>query len=131
MNGFSLPITVFPADIDQLGHVNNIVYLRWVQEAATAHWHARALPDWQEKYLWVVRRHEIDYKKSAQAGDALVAHTWVGDAQGATFVRYVDILRGGLVLAAAKTTWVMLHAQSLRPLRITPDIIARFADADQ
>ncbi len=126
---FIIPVTIHAPDIDQLGHVNNIVYLRWVQEAATAHWHARALPDWQEKFLWVVRRHEIDYKKSAQAGDTLVARTWVGDAQGATFVRYVDILRGDLVLASATTTWVMVDAHSLRPLRIPPTIIARFSTA--
>jgi acyl-CoA thioester hydrolase len=86
----------------------------------------RALPAWQEKFLWVVLRHEIDYKKSAKLGDALRAHTWVGEAQGAKFVRYVDIMRGSDTLVSAKTTWVMVDAHSQRPVRVTPDIVTHF-----
>jgi acyl-CoA thioester hydrolase len=126
MTDFSLEFSPSALDIDQLGHVNNIVYLRWVQEAATAHWSARALPVWQEKFLWVVLRHEIDYKKSAKLGDALRARTWVGEAQGAKFVRYVDIMRGSDTLVSAKTTWVMVDAHSQRPVRVTPDIVTHF-----
>lgn len=122
-----LPIEIVPADIDQLGHVNNIVYLRWVQEAATAQWMARALPDWQAKYLWVVLRHEVDYKKPAKLGDTVRARTWVGQAQGARFVRYVNILRADEILVSATTTWAMVDAISLRPQRITPEIVSRFA----
>jgi acyl-CoA thioester hydrolase len=124
---FTLPVAIVETDIDQLGHVNNSVYLRWVQEAATAHWQVRALPEWQEKFLWVVLRHEIDYKKSAKMGDGLVACTWVGTAHGARFVRYVDIMRSEVILVTAKTTWVMVEAQTLRPLRVTPEIIAAFS----
>jgi acyl-CoA thioester hydrolase len=124
---FALPLEVRPEDIDQLGHVNNIVYLRWVQDAATAHWAAVAPDAWQLASLWIVLRHEIDYLKSAKLGDTLVAHTRVGDAKGAKFVRYVDILRGEDMLASAKTTWVMVDAKNLRPMRVPMDIISAFA----
>ena len=58
-------IEVKESDIDMMGHVNNVVFLRWVQEAATAHWFAAASPADQEALLWVVLRHEIDYKHPA------------------------------------------------------------------
>jgi acyl-CoA thioester hydrolase len=124
---FEMPVTVLETDIDQLGHVNNIVYLRWVQDAATAHWSSRALPAWQEKFLWVVLRHEVDYKKSARLGDNVRARTWVGDSQGAKFVRYVDIIRDDDILVSAKTIWVMVDAHSQRPVRVTADIVAHFS----
>jgi acyl-CoA thioester hydrolase len=124
---FDLPLAVRPEDIDQLGHVNNIVYLRWIQDVATAHWIAVAPDYWQAASLWIVLRHEIDYLKSARLGDALVAHTRVGDARGAKFVRLVEIRRGDDLLASAKTTWVMVDAKSLRPMRVPADIISAFA----
>ena len=79
---FELAIAVEPADIDQLGHVNNVVYLRWVQEAAVAHWTAIAPATDQAKLLWVVVRHEIDYKQAAFLGDRIIARTWVGAPAG-------------------------------------------------
>ena len=59
---FELAITITPEDIDELGHVNNVVYLRWVQETAVAHWRAAATPAQQAEVVWVVVRHEIEYK---------------------------------------------------------------------
>ena len=52
-------------DIDHLGHVNNVVYVRWVQEVAASHWEHVASPILKTKYAWVVLRHEIDYKNPA------------------------------------------------------------------
>jgi acyl-CoA thioester hydrolase len=124
---FVHPLEIRPDDIDQLGHVNNIVYLRWVQDVATAHWFAVAPTEWQSASLWIVLRHEIDYRKSAKLGDVIEAHTRVGDAQGAKFVRFVDIRRGDDILASAKTTWVMVDAKSLRPMRVPADVISAFA----
>src|SRR5438105_2966053 len=68
---FELPISVQPEDIDTMGHVNNIVYLRWVQDAATAHWMAAATEEQKAEYAWVVVRHEIDYLRPAVLGDEL------------------------------------------------------------
>ncbi len=82
---YEIERSVEPADIDQLGHVNNVVYLRWVQDAAVAHWVAAASEAEQRSYLWVVTRHEIDYKRPAFAGDTIVARTWVGTASRFAF----------------------------------------------
>ena len=100
---FELPIRVAPADIDALGHVNNVTYLRWVQDAAVAHWTAEAPADEQARLFWIVLRHEIDYRHPAQLGDALVARTWVGSASRLRFERHTEIVRAedGRVLAGA------------------------------
>ncbi|MGH9439780.1 MAG: acyl-CoA thioesterase, partial [Terriglobia bacterium] len=90
---FELPISVSAADIDQIGHVNNVSYLRWVQDAAVAHWRAAAPAADQEKLLWVVLRHEIDYKQPAFLGDQLTARTWVGHATRLKFERHTEIVR--------------------------------------
>ena len=99
---------VFPvadADIDELGHVNNVVYLRWVQEIAVAHWRAAAPADLQTEVVWVVLRHEIDYKRPARAGDLVNGRTWVGDATGSRFERFTEFVRapGDEVLAQARS----------------------------
>ncbi|HTR80539.1 MAG TPA: acyl-CoA thioesterase, partial [Bacteroidota bacterium] len=75
---FEIKVTVDPKDIDELGHVNNVVYLRWVQEAAVAHWLSGTSVEEQSGIVWVVLRHEIDYKHPARLGDPLLARTWVG-----------------------------------------------------
>ena len=77
---FEMRITIDPGDIDQMGHVNNVVYLRWVQDVAVAHWLAAAPTVDLDKLLWVVIRHEIDYKQPAFLGDEIIARTWVGTA---------------------------------------------------
>src|SRR5690349_3211804 len=83
---------VFPvtqADIDDLGHVNNVVYVRWVQDVAAAHWAAATTAAERASVGWVVLRHEIDYKHPARAGDEVVACTWVGPPAAATFGRRI------------------------------------------
>lgn len=126
---YEIPIVVEPPDIDMLGHVNNIVYLRWVQEVAIAHWTARATPDQQEKWHWVVVRHEIDYKLSARLGEKIVARTWVGQATDMTFERHTEILRAAdrKLLARARTLWCPVNAQSGKPSRVDDDVRTRFS----
>ncbi|WP_201750083.1 acyl-CoA thioesterase [Tautonia marina] len=128
---FELPIQVDPRDIDRMGHVNNVVYLRYAQDAAVAHWSAVATPEYAESLLWVVRRHEIDYLRPALPGDQLLALTWVGAADGATFERFVEITRPAddLVLARVRTVWVALDPQRLRPRRV-PEALRRLFDSD-
>ena len=129
---YELPVTIESTDIDQLGHVNNVTYLRWVQEAATAHWTAGAPPDDQARLLWVVLRHEIDYKQAAQAGDALIARTWVGAATRLRFERFTEILRASdrAVLAAAKTIWCPLDARTRKPVAVSPAVRELFTRPD-
>lgn len=126
---FDLPLTVAPEDIDELGHVNNVVYLRWVQEVAVAHWRAAATPVQRSEVVWVVVRHEIDYKHAAKLDDAIVARTWVGTATAQTFERHTEILRArdGRLLARARTLWCPVGIKSGRPIRVGADIRERFS----
>jgi acyl-CoA thioester hydrolase len=125
---FEVPLYIGADDIDTLGHVNNIVYLRWVQEAATAHWNAAATDSQKAEYVWVVVRHEIDYLRPALPGDRVVARTHVGDASGARFARHVEIWRTGdeQMLARALSVWVALDPRTGRPRRVGEELRARF-----
>lgn len=115
---------ITPADIDELGHVNNVVYLRWVQDAATAHWRAAATKEQQEAIAWVALRHEIDYKHPAMPGDAIVASTWVGSAESVRFERLVEILRANdrKLLAHARTLWCPISRATGRVTRVGDDV---------
>ncbi len=126
---FELAIRVQPGDIDQLGHVNNVVYVRWIQDVAIAHWSTLATAEEQQKLLWVITRHEIDYLRPAFAGDELVARTWVGEAEGMTFPRHTEIVRaaGHKVMVRAKTLWCPVDAKTLRPMEPGEEIRARFS----
>lgn len=119
-NVFEHPLRVAARDIDQMGHVNNVVYLRYAQDAAEAHWYAAATPEFVEALVWVVRRHEVDYLKPAFSGDELVARTWVGAVDGATFERFVEIVRpgDGASIARVRTVWVALDPKTHRPRRV-------------
>lgn len=121
-------LTVTPADIDDMDHVNNVVYLHWVQEAATAHWNQVASEELKKKYLWVVLRHEIDYKNAALLGDPVRAETWVSTCEGVRSVRHVKLSHAetGVVFAEAATTWCLLDAATKRPKRIEADIASIF-----
>ncbi|WP_448659807.1 acyl-CoA thioesterase [Sphingomonas sp. CJ99] len=126
---YSLTITATPDDIDELGHVNNAVWVRWIQDIATAHWRAVAPPEHQAAYVWVVTRHEIDYRGNVSAGESVTAETWVGEPKGARFDRHVRFTGAdGKVRVEARTTWALVDAASRRLLRVTPEIAAPFLD---
>lgn len=126
---FEMVVPVLPADIDAQDHVNNIVYLRWVQEVATAHWQAVASPEAQESIGWVVLRHEIDYKTPAARGDEVVLCTWVGKATRLTFERFTEIRRNrdSQVLCQARTLWCPIDAQTGRPVRVPAEVRTQFS----
>jgi acyl-CoA thioester hydrolase len=123
---FQHHIEIVESDIDELGHVNNVVYLRWVQEVAARHWEVIANDDLRKNYKWVVLRHEIDYKNPAFLKDEVMGSTWVGDYNGARFERFVKLvsLNTGKVLAEAKTIWCMIDSSSGKPMRIPPEVLA-------
>jgi acyl-CoA thioester hydrolase len=125
---FEHGIRVADKDIDRLGHVNNVVYLRYARDAAVAHWLAAAPAGYRDVQAWVVRRHEIDYLRPAFPGDELVARTWVGDLGGATFERLVEIYRpgDGQVLARVRTVWVALDIETQRPRRVPEELRSPF-----
>jgi len=126
---FTQRFPVAAADIDELGHVSNIVYLRYAQEIAIAHWRARATPEMVATYIWVVTRHEVDYRVPLLLGDEVEVRTWVDDApHGATWARFVDISKAGAEKPSARiiSNWAMLESASRRVKRVPPDIVARF-----
>jgi len=120
---------VSPGDIDEMGHVNNVVYLRWVQEAATAHWTARAPARDQEALGWVVVRHEIDYLRSAGPGDEILARTWVGTASRRRFERHTELVRAsdGRTLARARTVWCPVDRRTGRPTDVGEKVRRQFS----
>ena len=128
MTSFSLTITAQPADIDELGHVNNAVWVRWIQDVATTHWQAAAAPAHVTAYLWVVVRHEIDYLRGLREGESVTARTWVADApKGAKFDRHIEFIgAGGKVHVRARTTWAMIDRATGRALRVPAEVAGRF-----
>ena len=126
---FEISVAVMPADIDEQNHVNNTVYLRWVQEVATAHWQAIASSEAQGEIAWVVLRHEIDYKAPACLDDEIVLRTWVGKATRLTFERFTEILRrrDGQLLSKARTLWCPTNAQTGRPVRVPLEVREQFS----
>ncbi|MGQ0532355.1 MAG: acyl-CoA thioesterase [Caulobacteraceae bacterium] len=126
---FTQRFPVAAADIDELGHVNNIVYLRYAQEIAIAHWRTRAAPEMVDAYVWVVTRHEVDYRAQLGLGDDAEVRTWVDDApRGPSWIRFVDVCKVGAEKPSAqiKSNWVMLDAQTRRMKRVPPELVARF-----
>lgn len=123
---FTTEIIVEAEDIDALGHVNNVTYLRYVQDVATAHWNHLAPAEIKLQCSWVVLRHEIDYLSPALAGDVLIAATWVGKTEGVRSIRYVELKnkKTGKLIAKACTVWCMLDSITLKPKRINETIIS-------
>lgn len=128
--GFSLSITAQPDDIDELGHVNNAVWVRWIQDMATAHWQAVAPQDAIDRYFWVVTRHEIDYRGNIGAGDAVTGHTWISEPpKGARFWRNVRFTGAdGKIMVAAKTNWAIIDRTSGRAVRVPSELAQLFLE---
>jgi acyl-CoA thioester hydrolase len=130
---FTLPLRVPDADIDRQGHVNNVAFVRYIQDIAVAHWRAVAPDDVQAAFTWVVRRHEVEYLRPAFAGEELLLRTWVGEPSGATWERFTEVLRSGedKPLVTARTVWVLLDVASGRPRRVDAAMVARFVQQER
>jgi len=121
--------SVRPTDIDELGHANNVVWIRWVNEAAILH--SRSVGLGPDVYLalgvvWVVRRHDIEYLSPALEGEELEATTWIETLRGATSLRRTLITRGGRALARAATTWALIDVATTKPRRIPKEMLERY-----
>jgi acyl-CoA thioester hydrolase len=122
-NTYKIDLQYGPADFDGLGHINNVVYLRWVQDAAEAHWQALTKDSPTHDIAWVVLRHEIDYFLPALPEDSPYALTWVGETAGVRSVRHVRIHdRTGRLLSEASTTWCMIDINTKKAKRITDEV---------
>jgi acyl-CoA thioester hydrolase len=121
-------------DVDLLGHVSNIAYVRWIQEIAGAH--SRAVGWDYEAYrrlgaVFVVRRHEIDYLAPVYAGESIRLSTRIRTWSAATSVRATEIVKvaEGRVAARCATTWALVSIESGRPRRVPREIQEAFARA--
>ncbi|MEA3032909.1 MAG: acyl-CoA thioester hydrolase [Sphingomonadales bacterium] len=125
---FEREITATAGDADELGHVNNAVWVRWIQDMATAHWDAVAPPEHREAFVWVVTRHEIDYLRAVLPGETVTGRTWVAEApKGARFDRHVEFVGAdGKPRVRARTTWAILDKATGRPLRVPAEVAAPF-----
>ena len=125
---FELELTAASEHIDELGHVNNAVWVQWIQQVAVAHWESVADASHKDDYYWVVVRHEIDYLRAAYPGDRITARTWVGDApKGAPFDRLMEFTEAdGKVCVRAKTQWAIIDKASGRPIRVPAEVVAPF-----
>ncbi len=121
---FTQQFTVAASAIDARGHVNNLKYLEWCLKAAEAHWERNAPPEIQQRYVWYVLHHSVDYKASAFEGEELEAQTWVFSTEGVKSERHYRIFRkkDSKTLVEAKTIWCLLDAKSQRPTKITDEI---------
>ena len=122
-NVFTLKITVSSKDIDTLKHVNNLVYVKWMDKIATEHYAFLTKDNPLPQYVWVVTRHEIDYLKQATLGDKITVKTWVGETKGVTSVRFMNFYIDNLLLVKAKTVWLMLDSKTFKPTRIRENVL--------
>lgn len=126
---FEITRQVRAEDLDDQRHVNNVVYLAWVQDVAVAHWQTVASEAARRAVAWVALRHEIDYLHPAVLGDALVVRTRVGPATGLTFERHTEIRRAadGRLLARGRTLWCPVDPATGRPRRVSAEVRAQFS----
>ena len=125
---FTLTFTARPEHIDVMGHVNNTVWLQWVQDVATTHWESVAAAEHVAAYVWVVTRHEIDYRGNIALGESVTARTFIPDGpRGARFDRVVEFMNAaGKVIVAAHSTWAMIDKVSGRLMRVPAEVSAPF-----
>ncbi|HEV2532373.1 thioesterase family protein [Phenylobacterium sp.] len=118
-----------PSDIDENGHVNNVVYLGWAQEIAIAHWKSRADPADQDAFAWIALRHEVDYRRALVLGETASGRTWVAQAaEGPRFERYVRIdAPDGPMSAQVRTVWVLVEKTTGRPRRVPAHMVEMFS----
>lgn len=128
MNRFAMIFTAEAQHIDVMGHVNNAVWVQWMEAVATAHWEAEAAPEHIAAYAWVVTRHEIDYRGNIAQGERATAETTIPEGpSGARFDRLVVFRNAaGKVIVSARSTWAMIERASGRVMRVPADVAAPF-----
>ena len=119
---FSHEFFVKQSDIDEQGHVNNVAFVRWIQDVAVAHWFSIATGETREKYTWVVLRHEIDYKRQAFENEKVTTTTWVGEPTRISWERFTEITRGEDLLVKARSVWCLIDRETSKPTRITTEL---------
>lgn len=129
---FEKKLSVQSQHIDALEHVNNVVYVQWIQEIAGEHWLSHAPDAIKENVIWVVKKHIIDYKAPCHLGEMLTLKTETPKAyKGPLWDRLIWVFKSdGRLAVEATTTWCLLDKQSGRPMRITPEIWKVFIEEE-
>ena len=122
-------VRVAPSDIDAQRHVNNVVYVRWAQDVAIAHWESLTTPETRAEVGWVLRRHEIDYHSPAFENDEVVVRTTVGQLEGLTFERLTEIRHASdeKLLARSRSLWIPVDPRTGRPRRVSAHLRTLFS----
>ncbi|MEE9407373.1 MAG: thioesterase family protein [Polaribacter sp.] len=120
---FELNLTVTSENIDDLNHVNNVVYVQWMDKVAFEHWAFLTRDTPLPEYIWVVLKHEIEYLKQAVLGDEIVIKTWVGETKGFKSERLMEFYKNNELLVKAKTIWGMLDVKTYKPSRIRENVL--------
>lgn len=122
---------VVEADLDELNHVNNLQYLRWTLQIASAHskhvgWSSQRYRELGS--TWIVRSHQITYKVPAVLHDPILIKTWVADFDRVSSIRKYEIIResDGCLCATAETRWVFVNLQTLKLSPIPPEVSEAF-----
>ncbi len=128
---FDLEITVQAKDIDSLGHVNNVVYMHWMQDVATAHIDALGLGVKQYlelKHAMVAVEHHVQYRKAAFEGEKIVLRTWLDEVNALySFRQYVFYRpQDQSVLFMGNTKWACVEIATGRPKRMSPTFIQAY-----
>ena len=127
MKSYSMTTEVLPEHIDTLGHVNNVQYLYWVQDAAHNHWEALIQNIDKPLGVWVVRSHSITYKQPALEGDKLTLKTYVKQSRGVLSERIVEIFNAEQkLLAVCSTQWCYINPINQKPELIPNTVLELF-----
>jgi acyl-CoA thioester hydrolase len=126
---FVITIKVSPVHLDFVNHVNNVVYVQWMQDIATMHWDALASNKLKNEILWMIKRHEIDYHNQAFLNDELRMETWTGEYTNVTWKGHYEITRPSdkKKIIAAASVWIPIDTATQRPRRIDEELLMIFA----
>lgn len=132
---FDLKIKVKPEHIDILGHVNNVVYVQWMQDVATAHIETLGvgLKEYLEmKHAMVAVEHHVQYRKAAMLDDEIILRTWFNDINALYSFRQYAFFRASdkSLLFTGSTKWACIEIASGRPKRMSPTFIQAYQPLD-
>lgn len=124
MEPYTISIIVTQQDLDDLNHVNNVIYVKWMQDIAKEHWQSKAPEKIIKSTAWVVLSHNIKYKGAATLGDTILLKTYIIKSKGAVCVRVVEMHNKDTdqLLIHSETEWCLLNSSNMRPIRISKEI---------
>ena len=128
-NHYKKTIIVLREHLDAINHVNNVVYVQWMQDIAVEHWNSVATDTLKQELLWMIKRHEVDYFNQAFLGDELTMETWTGDFTNVTWKRHYQIIRpaDNKKIISASSVWIPFERKTQRPRRVDDALIMMFA----